>query len=288
MNEKINSYVDELFSPYNGEKSVAELKAELILDLHERFNELKVEGKDDDTAFSITVDSIGNIEETLSEMASLTHTLEREVLVNFNAQELKGSDFAGVTLHGGSFKSSSIIGADFTGADLSRCSFKCSDLRKACFDRANLSECNFSILDLREASFNQTILVKTEFNKSMLTGSRFIKVKFDNVNFTMADFRNTTFEDCIIDGGDFKYANFQKQDFGGITIRNAELGKAILQEASFRNARLQNVSFTPPFALTNKYYKLIKTINFDGASMDKLTFNALKGLGANVSGAVVI
>ena len=57
---------------------------------------------------------------------------------------------------------------------------------------------------------------------------------------------------------------------------------------SFKGATLKNVSFTPPWSLTKKYYNAIKTIKFDGASMDKLTYAALKGLGANVSNVTVI
>jgi hypothetical protein len=48
------------------------------------------------------------------------------------------------------------------------------------------------------------------------------------------------------------------------------------------------VSFTPPFSLTKKYYNAIKTIRFDGATMDKLTYAALKGLGADLSNVTVI
>jgi len=40
--------------------------------------------------------------------------------------------------------------------------------------------------------------------------------------------------------------------------------------------------------LTNKYYKAIKTICFDGAMMDKLTYAELKGLGADLSKVVTI
>jgi hypothetical protein len=47
-----------------GAKSVSELKADLLADLHERFRELKAEGKDDATAFELTIDSIGDIEQT--------------------------------------------------------------------------------------------------------------------------------------------------------------------------------------------------------------------------------
>lgn len=41
MNEKLNQYVNGVFAPYNGVKSVDELQADLLTDLQERFNELK-------------------------------------------------------------------------------------------------------------------------------------------------------------------------------------------------------------------------------------------------------
>ena len=59
MNDKLDTYVDGVFAPYEGAKSVSELKADLLADLHERFRELKAEGKDDATAFELTIDSIG-------------------------------------------------------------------------------------------------------------------------------------------------------------------------------------------------------------------------------------
>ena len=42
------------------------------------------------------------------------------------------------------------------------------------------------------------------------------------------------------------------------------------------------------FSLTNKSYRAIKTICFDGATMDKLTYAALKGLGADLSKVTVL
>ncbi len=42
MNEKVTNYVNGVFAPYEGVKSVA--------DLQERFRELKAEGKDKDYA----------------------------------------------------------------------------------------------------------------------------------------------------------------------------------------------------------------------------------------------
>jgi len=40
--------------------------------------------------------------------------------------------------------------------------------------------------------------------------------------------------------------------------------------------------------LTNRYFRAIKSINFDGARMDKLTFASLKGMGAELSKVEVI
>jgi ABC-2 type transport system permease protein len=75
MNEKLTNYLNSVFAPYDGVKSAAELKADLLSDLQERFNELKAEGKDDETAFEMTIDSIGDIEQTVREVAGLSLSL---------------------------------------------------------------------------------------------------------------------------------------------------------------------------------------------------------------------
>src|SRR5579875_1259627 len=103
MNEKLTDYVNGVFAPYEGVKSVDELKADLLSDLQERFRELKAEGKDDETAFEMTIDSIGDIEQTVQEVANLTRSLERQVLTNLSASNLTNSDFMGVTAHKGKF-----------------------------------------------------------------------------------------------------------------------------------------------------------------------------------------
>src|SRR5512140_6264 len=166
MNEKLTDYLNGVFAPYDGVKSVAELKADLLSDLQERFNELKAEGKDDETAFQMTVDSIGDIEQTVQEVANLSRSLERQVLTNFSASNLPKSDFAGVIVHNGKFSSSALRGSDFSNADLTGSSFKSSDVREANFDGANLTDCSFYALDLGSASFQQSILVRTNFSTS--------------------------------------------------------------------------------------------------------------------------
>ena len=108
MNERLTDYLNGVFAPYEGVKSVAELKADLLSDLQERYRELKAEGKDDETAFEMTIDSIGEIEQTVQEVANLSRSLERQVQINLTAVDLKESDFAGVVLHKGKFRASAL------------------------------------------------------------------------------------------------------------------------------------------------------------------------------------
>lgn len=288
MNEKLRDYLNGVFSPYDGVKSVDELKADLLSDLQERFRELKEEGKDDETAFEMTVDSIGDIEQTVREVAGLSRTLERQLLINFSAGKLQKSDFAGVTAHKGKFEASDLRGSDFSGADLSGSSFKASDVREANFDGANLTDCSFYALELAGASFRQSILVRTDFNASGLKGTKFIDVKLIDVKFTTSDLRKTIFERCIFSGVDFKHSDLSGLCLDGQTFIGVKFGEAALKEVTFRGATLKNVSFTPPFSLTKKYYRAIKTISFDGAMMDKLTYASLKGMGADLSKVTII
>ena len=288
MNEKLTNYLNGVFAPYAGVKSVAELKADLLSDLQERFNELKAEGKDDDTAFEMTIDSIGDIEQTVQEVANLSRSLERQVLTNFSGSNLPKSDFASVTAHKGKFEGSALRGSDFSGADLTGSSFKASDVREANFNGANLTDCNFSELDLAGASFNETILVRTEFSQSDLTRAKFTDIKLIDVKLSMTDLRKTIFENCIFNGVDFKQCDLRGMCLDGLTFIGVKFGDAALNEVTFKGATLKNVSFTPPFSLTKKYFNAIKTIRFDGATMDKLTYAALKGLGADLSKVTVI
>lgn len=288
MNEKLTNYLNGVFAPYDGVKSVAELKADLLSDLQERFRELKAEGKDDETAFKMTIDSIGDIEQTVQEVANLSRSLERQVLTNLSASNLPKSDFAGVTAHKGKFEGSALRGSDFTGADLTGSSFKGSDVREANFDGANLTDCNLSAIDLADASFRKSILVRTNFSMSGLAGTKFTGVKLTDVKLTMTDLRKTFFESCIFNGVDFKYSDLRGLCFDGQTFIGVKFDKAALSDVTFKGATLKNVSFLAAYTLSKKYYRAIKTICFDGAMMDKLTYAALKGVKADLSKVTVI
>jgi len=268
MNEQLTNYVNGIFAPYDGVKSVAELKADLLSDLQERFRELKVKGKDDETAFDMTIESIGDIEQTVQEVANLSRSLERQVFINFSASNLPKSDFADVIAHQGNFKGSALRGSTFTGADLTGSSFRGSDVREANFARANLTDCDFEALDLADANFREAILVRTTFSKSGLVGAHFIGVKLTDVNFKYSDLRGL---------------RLNGQSFIGV-----KFDEAALKEASFQGATLKNVSFRSAYTWSKKYYRAMKSINFDGAMMDKLTYAALKGMEADLSKVTVL
>src|SRR5579875_1429151 len=272
MDEQLTSYVNGIFAPYEGVKSVAELKADLLSDLQERFRELKAEGKDDETAFAMTIESIGDIEQTVREVASLSHALERQVLINFNASNLIKSDFAGVILHKGVFKASVL---------------RDSDVREANFAGANLTDCDFSTLDLADANFREAILVHTNFSKAGLVGAQFIGVKLTDVNFHYSDLRKTAFESCTFLGVDFHYSDLRGLRFDGQTFFGVTFDLPALKDASFQGATLKNVSFRP-VGLWSSSKRTIQSIHFDGAMMDKLTYAALKGIGADVSNVTVL
>ncbi|HTP01605.1 MAG TPA: pentapeptide repeat-containing protein [Anaerolineales bacterium] len=291
MNEKLDQYLDGVFAPYEGVKSVAELKADLGADLQERFRELKAEGKDDETAFQMTIDSIGDIEETVQDVANVSRSLERQVLTNFSASNLAKSDFAGVSAHKGKFEASMLRGSDFEGADLTGSSFKSSDMREAVLDGANLTDCNFSTSDLTGASFNKSTFVRTVISTSELTGVKFANVKLVDSQLDLLDLRATVFENCIFNGVDFKLCDLRGLHLDGQTFIGVKFDKTALNEVSFKDATLRNVSFLAPWTWTSwskKYYRAIKTICFDGARMDKLTYAALKGMEADLSKVTMI
>ena len=137
MNEKLNNYLNSVFSPYEGLHTVEELKDELRKDLQERLEDLKKQGYDDETAYAMTLESIGDIEETIADVAAQSRVLQRKVLTNFSTTNLPNSDFKNVTVHDGKFESSTLKGSDFSGSALSGSSFKCSDLNGVTFDGAD-------------------------------------------------------------------------------------------------------------------------------------------------------
>jgi uncharacterized protein YjbI with pentapeptide repeats len=284
MTDKLDKYVDGVFAPYEGAKSISELKADLLADLRERFRELRAEGKDDATALEMTIDSIGDIEQTVREVSNLSRVLERKMVTRFDASDLRGSDFAGVTVRDGKFERSALRGADFSGADLTGSSFKSSDLADANFDGADLTDANLTTAELARASFHRAILVRTDFSSSGLTEARFADAALTDVRLRTTDLRRTILEGCTFTGVDFSYSDLRGLNLDGAAITSVKFDRAALAGVTFRGATLRDASFR---AWSRKYRAGIRAVIFDGARMDKLTYAGLKGLGADLSNVTV-
>ena len=284
MNDKLDEYVNGVFAPYEGAKSIGELKADLLADLHERFRELKAEGKDDAAAFELTIDSIGDIEQTVQEVSNLSRSLERQLVTRFDMSMLGGSDFAGVEVRGGKFEMSMLLGSNFSHANLTGSSFKMSEVADANFDGADLTDVNMSMTDLARASFRGSILVRTDFSTSGLTETRFAEASLVDVKFRTTDLRRTFFEHCAFTGVDFTYSDLRGLDLDGATFTSVKFEKVALNGVTFRGAPLRDVSFRIG---GRKYRNAISTVILDGARMDKLTYAGLKGMGADLSNVTV-
>lgn len=285
MNDRLNEYVDGVFAPYEGTKSVGELKTDLLADLQERYRELLAEGRDEAAAFEMTVDSIGDIEETVREVSNLSRVLERQVVTRFDSSALEGTDFAGVTARRGRFGTSALRGSDFSNADLTGSKFKSSDLAQTRFDGANLTDVVMTTAELRDSTFRRARLVRTDFSMSGLNGVRFADAVLTDVKFRTTDLRQTTFERCTFTGVDFSISDLRGLNFDGAVFTSVRFDRAGLEGVSMRGAILRDCSFRGGWS--KKYYKALRTVDFEGARMDKLTYAALKGFGLEPSNVTV-
>jgi uncharacterized protein YjbI with pentapeptide repeats len=284
MNDRLKDYVDNVFSPHEGTKSIGELKADLLADLQERFRELRAEGKDEATAFEMTVDSIGDIDETVQEISNLSRVLERQVVTRFDSSALEGSDFAGVTAQKGKFGTSALRGSNFANADLTGAKFKSSDVAQTNFDGADLTDAVFTTAELSGSTFRRARLVRTDFSISGLNDVRFADAALTDVMFRRTDLTRTIFERCTFTGVDFSVSDLRGLNFDGTTLTSVKFDRAGLEGVSMRGAILRDCSFR---GWSRKYYKALRTVNFDGARMDKLTYAALKGYGVDPSNVTV-
>lgn len=67
MEKRIENYVNGLFKDAPKTPQAEEVKAEIIGNTIEKFNEMKAEGRDDETAFNIAIAYIGNVSELINE-----------------------------------------------------------------------------------------------------------------------------------------------------------------------------------------------------------------------------
>ena len=87
---------------------------------------------------------------------------------------------------------------------------------------------------------------------------------------------------------DFILCDLQELRLDRQTFIGVKFDRASLDEASFKGATLKSVAFPSANSIFKRYYRAIKTICFDGATMDKLTYAALKGMEADLSKVTIL
>lgn len=215
MNERIENYIRGIFSQYEDIKTVRDLKEEISVNLQDRFNDLVNEGHDEETAFKMTIESIGDIGEIVDSIAAKTKSLHQIVNKDYSNLDMSNSDLRGVVAQSSKFDNSSLKGADFSGSDLTNGSFKSMDLKDAKFEGANLTGANLKWSGLKNVSFKNANLENTDFNGCDLAGANFEGVTLVGTNFKGSSLTGTSFKNAIFENVNFRNADVKKAIFDG-------------------------------------------------------------------------
>ncbi|RHW43533.1 pentapeptide repeat-containing protein [Neobacillus notoginsengisoli] len=160
------------------------------------------------------------------------------------------------------------VGMDLSKSNMENSDFTSVKVHDGKFNYSNLQGSNFSDADLSNSSFKCSNLDKAKFDRANLRGAKINK----------SNLGGASFKEAILDGTDFSYSNLSGICFDNQTFKGTIFNNAGLKGTSFKNAVFHNVSFK-----TN-----VKKAEFDGATMDKLTYAILKGYKAKLDNVTVV
>ncbi len=278
MENKLKNFLNDVFEPYGNFPARKDVEQELLANLTEKYRDLKSQGKSDDEAYQLTVDSFGDVSEIMEhvnhdpqphneeEKQNLRQTIVDTFkgLVNpisdsrFVATSLMDVDLTDTKLSGSDFSMSAIMDSRFDNAELRDTKFKATALKGASFEGADLTGSHFDTSDVQDVSFKAAILTNAKFRRCALKGAIFTKAVLDNTEFKQSDLGEVVLEDLTLNGTIFDGSSFKK--------------------TTFKNSTLINVSF---------HHSEVKHAIFDGATMDKVTYAILKGMKANLDNVTV-
>lgn len=217
MDESLSRFLDGLFARYEETAEVKVLKEELLHDLEERYADLQRQGYDEESAYNLTVGSIGDISEIMESIAAQTKTLLQLPRKDFNAANLRDANFSGVAVQQSQFNAADLRDADFSGSDLSGSSFRMCELRDTCFAGANLSGAAFVWCELRDATFTSAILDQTRFERCEMRDTSFDYLTLNDTVFNHTSLRDATFRQAVLHHVTFK-TNVQSTLFDGAAM----------------------------------------------------------------------
>jgi BTB/POZ domain-containing protein KCTD9 len=218
MNDRIESYLNSIFKQYEDVKTVKDLKDEISINLQDRFDDLVKEGRDEETAYTMTIASIGDISEIVDSIAAKTKSLQKMVHKDYSSLDMSNSDLRGVVAHNGKFDNSSLKDADLSGSDLTNGSFKSMDLKNVKFEAANLTGAVFKNSDMRHTSFRHANVENTDFNSCDLNGASFEGVTLIGTDFHGSDLNGVSFRNAVIQNVNFRNSDPSKAIFDGATM----------------------------------------------------------------------
>lgn len=288
MKVLIKQYLDTLCYPYTNNDILKAYKEETLTTLYQRYDQFVKEYTDKHIALSKTLLMIEEIEKALGERFGLKASKESHASRTFQASSLMHEDFSNISLPNIRFKHSNLQHASFAHSDLTSSILHTCEMQAANFTNAKIVDCTLKTTFLQNAHFQESMILHTTFHQAALDEARFEHTIIKNSTFSMVDFRNVKFQNCIFDGVTLQNVDFRDMCLDAIVFKNLVFRKVSLRDTSFQNAVLLNVSFQPPFSITNTYYKEIKSVKFQGTLMDKLTYHSLKGLGVDVSEVSII
>lgn len=141
--------------PYGDFPSRADVIKELQANLLEKYHDLKAQGKSDEAAYQMTIDSFGDVTEI---MEQLPHNAESEPAQSTSEKSLRStlkntlkhakagmglSRFGAVALEKADLSDSNLAGEDFSYSALVRIIFDRSNLNGAAFRASALKGANF-------------------------------------------------------------------------------------------------------------------------------------------------
>ncbi|MDR7241511.1 pentapeptide repeat-containing protein [Priestia megaterium] len=215
MNEKIKNHVHNILAPYQDVKNVQDLEEELSQNLQEKFTDYKKDGHNEEQAYYMTINSIGDITELIQSMNVETKELKQTAPMDFSKTELIKSDFRSVSVYKGKFNASNLNESDFSYADLTDCMFKSSNLTKAIFHHVNLTGVQFKWANFKQASFKDCIYDNTYFKQCNLTDIVFDEETFNGTIFEGTSLKKASFRNATLLNVQFRGSDLKKSDFEG-------------------------------------------------------------------------
>jgi uncharacterized protein YjbI with pentapeptide repeats len=219
MSEQLKKYLDSVFSSYEDSPVARELKEELFHDFQEKLSDLKDQGYEDEAAYRMTIDSIGDISEIIESIITKKKELKQMIGMDYSKTNIPNSDLKGVKVPDGKFNYSNLKGSDFSNSDLTGISLKGTDLRNVNFDGANLTGAKINKASMTGASFQNCVLDQTEFIYSDLSGVSFDHQTLNGTSFDYSGLKGTSFKNAILKNVNFRFAyKVDKAVFDGATM----------------------------------------------------------------------